>query len=1146
MKLLRLDIQTLPGIEPGFSLNGIAPGTNLVTGPNAVGKSSLIRALGYLIGEPRSDDPRALALTAVFDGDSGQRTVRRTGREIIWERDGRTAARPALPERDQLYCYWLSMEELLAADHRDERLVAELRRALSGGYDLQAVRREAPFELRPRAGQSEARKLPEAERALRAVEADYEALRRQEAEIPGLEVRIDAARKARLKAQSLERALALREVVGERKQIEAGLAEFPDNMKRLRGDELQRLEKLESRRDGLRNQIGAQIQARDEARRRLDETGLAEGRPEKAALEVRARDLNSARRKSDQREREQQRLEQAQATERQAHNALGTHEDLPQLDPTSVSEAEALARNLQAAELRHQELEARLLGTGEAPDEADIDRHAQAATALRTWFAAEGSRPRKTWIAILVAGVGGLLTVVTASVAAAWLAVVGGAVALGGAAWALFVIRSGGSASARESFEQTGLEPPEAWQRDAVEARLRDIDGRRAELQQQLARARYAEELQGRLARVKQELETLQQQKAALADKLNFDPALTAAAIDRFVRLVQEYERAHGEFEAAATAIERLDTEVAALTEGISSFLGQWQAAPTDKSLDALEVGLAALRERVEQAETAEREKHEAERERARFQKDLDDVGGDEAALFREAGLEPGQRPELERCIGQFDTWRGQQDRLRDARVREAERRAALEGEDALLQRVEAEEQEELEADFAHAKERAEELESLQEKLTTIRTRLSSAGQDHRLETALTEVDATRMALEEKYRETLLAETAQFLLDGVEQEYRSEHEPEVLRDARERFGRFTHHAFDLELDENEGFFARDLRQQVRRNLPELSSATRMQLLLAMRLAWTRRLEEGRESLPIFLDEALTTSDEQRFRQVADSLERLARDEDRQVFYLSARRHELALWEQATGTRPHHIDLARVRFGQTETSPGDFVLLETESIPAPEGESPENYAAALGVPPVEPRQPDGTLHLFHILRDDLTLLHHLMENWRVSTLGQLEGLLGSSAASAAIVDPNWRRRLQGRCAAARAWIAAWRHGRGTPVDRTALECSDAVSERFLDPVTVLAESLRGDGVALIMALRDGQAPGFRSAKMDELEQWLQAEGYIDPEEPLSSDDRERRTLQDAAGRAEPEDVRMIVRWLEAGVSREQEQVADVVT
>lgn len=286
MRLARLEIQTLPGIEPGFTLENIAPGINMVTGPNAVGKSSLIRALGYLVGEPRSNDPLALSLTAVFEGDEGRWTVRRTGREIVWERNGRPVTRPSLPERDQFYCYWLCMEDLLQADQRDDRLVAELRRSLSGGYDLKALRQDGPFELRSRIGQNEARRLREAEKALREVEAAYETLRREEARIPSLEAGIEAARRAGANARLLEQALVLLDAQLERQGIEAGLAEFPSNMAQLRGDERERLQVLDSKREELRPDIEGRLQVRDAAQRRLLETGLIEERPARAATEA--------------------------------------------------------------------------------------------------------------------------------------------------------------------------------------------------------------------------------------------------------------------------------------------------------------------------------------------------------------------------------------------------------------------------------------------------------------------------------------------------------------------------------------------------------------------------------------------------------------------------------------------------------------------------------------------------------------------------------------------------------------------------------------------------------------------------------------------------------------------------------------------
>ena len=47
MKLTRLEIIRLPGIQPGFALEDIAPGINVVVGPNASGKSNFLSILFF-------------------------------------------------------------------------------------------------------------------------------------------------------------------------------------------------------------------------------------------------------------------------------------------------------------------------------------------------------------------------------------------------------------------------------------------------------------------------------------------------------------------------------------------------------------------------------------------------------------------------------------------------------------------------------------------------------------------------------------------------------------------------------------------------------------------------------------------------------------------------------------------------------------------------------------------------------------------------------------------------------------------------------------------------------------------------------------------------------------------------------------------
>lgn len=1079
------------------------------------------------------DDPGALTLTAVFDSDDSRWTVRRAGSEIVWERDGRPVTRPALPERDQLICHWLSMEDLLKADDRDERLVAELRRIMSGGFDLKALRQESLFKVRKKSGNSEARRLRESEKKLRLVEGDYKQLQKLETDIPGLECRISDARKAGEKVEELEIALSLLEIINEREQIEAVLAGFPDNMEMLRGDELDRIESLQKKKRNHLTEIAVQKNILDESQPKLEETGLAVNRPHKTKIDLHLSKLNTAKIISDQREQKQSRLIKANIAEKQAREALGDYNNVPEFDPDSVSEAEILASDIHSKKLKKQELESQLDAIDELPDKGDIDLFIQAGTALRKWLGVKRSISCRIWIAIILALVGVVLTIISSSLAAVWLAFFGGIFSLGCFTWALVSTYRTGIKTARQAFEQTGLEPPESWELDAVRTRLHEIDVQRAELQEEAVRANTAKRLQERLDRIERELQTLIRQKNTLADRLGFDPELSASALDRFIRLVRDYDEAHKELEVTQANIEQLDSEISKLKKDIGSFLEQWQVVPVEKSIKGLEISLEEIRGRFEQAENEERTKSEAERTLSSLQKELKRTNEEESKLYRDIGLEPGQHSELKQRIGKLDEWSKQKKSFDTVFVREASQCSSLEGQESLLQRVEEKDQFGIKEDLSRFQKQADDLEALQAELTTIKTRLSDAGKDLKLEETLSNVEDNRRALEDKYSEAQFAEMAQFLLNDIDEEYQSEHEPVVLKDAREYFKQFTHHAFDLELDEHEGFIARDLQQQARRSLSELSSATRMQLLLATRVAWIRRVEEGRESLPIFLDEALTTSDHERFIKIAQSLEHLAQEEDRQVFYLSSRLHELHLWERATGILPNHIDLARVRFEHPYTNPEDYKLPETEPIPTPEDLRPEEYAALLRVPPVDPRLSEGMLHLFYILRDDLDLLYKLMENWRISTLGQFEDLLTSRDVNEVVENPHRLQNLKGRCLAIRAWIAAWRIGRGRPVDRIALERSNAVSITFLNSVVQLADELRGDGVALIEALREGQIHRYHTAKMDELEEWLEKEGYIDNTVPLSSDERLQRTLLSVASSLNQEDIRKIVDWLEAG-------------
>lgn len=87
----------------------------------------------------------------------------------------------------------------------------------------------------------------------------------------------------------------------------------------------------------------------------------------------------------------------------------------------------------------------------------------------------------------------------------------------------------------------------------------------------------------------------------------------------------------------------------------------------------------------------------------------------------------------------------------------------------------------------------------------------------------------------------------------------------------------------------------------------------------------------------------------------------------------------------------------------------------------------------------------------------------------------------------------------------SFITLYRQGRSRPIDIVVLENSGAVSPAFTDAVNTLLKRLSKDPSALIEALRNKEAAGFRENKINDLEEYLTAEGFISRQEKLDTDE-----------------------------------------
>ena len=1156
MRLRCLKIHALPGIEPGFTFEPEGDKVNIVTGPNAIGKSSLARALKHLLADTdRRGDPPDLHLEAEFLSGDATWTVRRTGRQVVWMRNGEPATPPSLPSADQFGLYRLSMESLLDDDVGDQALADTLWRTLRGGFDLDSAR----GHVGSRFGSTEARHLRERVGALRKVEGKYSALKTEEAGLPSLAGRIAEAAQATVRVRVLQTAKDLHGAIRARQTCANALNSFPAVLVNLHGDELKTLENLEGRAEQLRERRRtAEIELKT-ADQDLDRTGLRDARPDPEEVTRIDRLLQRTEVVSSDRKRASDDLVQADATLRDAVAQLKGNDRPPELDTNSLERAREIIEPLVELHALRRELKQRLDLAGTPPDESEIEQLRDGVQALRAWLAAksidgiEVGIPRKgpgslvAWIALVLAGI----TVLAAYLAGAWWALAGSLATGAALSLARFFAyaRPGRAASplddARRQFADTGLDPPLEWKVRAVSEHLRrNVESRLNDLRLQQERAEGVQQTRQHLNETDSRIAELEASRNALAEEIGIDPTLTGAPLLRFIEVTRRWDEARAEHARSNSSLEKLDARIVKHATRIGTFLNEWRdedaprlhVSATQADLDALRIAFESFGARLRNAIDARGNIDANNRAIDALNGQINDVDTDITNLFARAGLQAGARDDLAQLLDQLETWQQARDALAEAKTEEKRLRRLLVGESELVEAVEGEAIDALSRLLRIAGEQAGEHTDLIQAEAGINTRLQEARKSHKLEDAAREKDHAAEALKDKRDEALLHTATEVLLDEVEDAFKTEREPDLLRKARQWFEQVTAHAFTLELRGKDKFVARDRKQGELRALENLSSGTRMQLLLALRLAWTEDRERGGESLPLFLDEALTTSDEGRFSVMAQTLSRLAENEGRQIFYLSARRHEATLWKQATGTAPKVIDLAAVRFGSAPTEPDSLRVETSPSLPPPNGLEAETYANRIGVHPVDPRADAGGVHLFHLLRDDLGLLHRLLDTWRIGTLGQLEPLLASDAAASAIPDRQTRQRLLQRCQIARLWTDLWRQGRGRPVDRAVLDQCPAVSDIFLDRAADLARDQEGDGDRLVHALRAGDLKGFYSSKTNELDEWLADKGYIDDALTLEPEERRRLTLQQAVSvaRADAVDVNRVIDWMESTV------------
>lgn len=1156
MKLRRLAIARLPGIDERFAIEEVGDGFHLVVGPNGIGKSSLCRAMRALLWRNLGPGDRVIA-SASFEWEGETWAVERDGSRHAWQREGLDADPPVLPREHLEGCFFLGLRDLLEATADAGKDVAgEIRRQMSGGFDLEAVAEDVLGSVGSRAGRNEQRRLDEAEGEVRLAESRQVELERREVGLADLEARADAAEASRRRLAYFETAL---EVLGLRDQlgrVESELAALPDALASLSGSELEQLEQREP-------------EIEKKGRQRTDAADdLKDASAGVAAVELDQpldpADLDTWRARADQLAVSETRLEQdrrdwvgAQAAVAEAGRHLGGGADVPpDIGLEGDSDLFSFLREIHHAreQLLAIDERLRLLGERTFPedDRRRLDLLRRGIELLRAWLRLPGldhtpggvARWLRQPVGVLAAvGLAGMGLLLSFAVHPGMAVVLGAGLGVALAAWLLRP--DPGLAAGRERLRRelpAGLDPPDAWETAPVTECLREIESEAAQLEAASLRARYREadcgDLENRRKAAREQDAALEERRRELAARLGLDEIADAAELVDMARALDQLRRARELERSAAARVEGVESSVREQLADLEAVLGaHGEAAATDAA--SARASVAQLADR-DQALRSGLDRQERARGRIR---ELDDelvrTGAVIDGIYRQAGLERGDRAGLERLLADFARHRSLQSD-RDAlatNISRSEAKLATAGEADLA----SSEVGELETAKEHVTQEVAALEDLRGKIADIRAEVKQAREGHSLEDKLADRDAALGALWDCRQEVLRTAAGRFLVDSVRQEHETIQMPRVLERARELFGTFTHHEYELRVsaDDAGSFVAREARTGIGRRPDELSDGTRAQLLLAARLAFAEEIETS-NPLPLFLDEALDQSDPARFRAIARSLGRMVEEEGRQIFYLTSdptdvQRIQEALVEEGCA-EARTIDLARIRNRAAAVAdPEHLKVVPLAPVPSPSGTTPESYAVEIGVPSLDPRRDHAAQHLFYLLQDDLPLLHRLLES-RIQHVGQWVTLSRSKAALAAQAAGSSAPggQIDARCELLETFCRAWREGRGRAVDRDAIEASGAISDTYLERVVEVATESGGDGDRLLEALRareDERLRRFQTRSVDRLEEFLVEEGYVDPRPILDEAGVVARCMATPVGTQLPGEVaaELVHRW-----------------
>jgi hypothetical protein len=1117
-----IEVFKMPSFPRGMAaLNGFARNINIIAGPNASGKSSTARLIRQLLWRQQLErlhaDCRLEIAGSNWDihAESGYYSC---------QRDGQVDILPSLPAVDESTRYLLALHELVG--EKDADLARLLTKEASGGYDLQSALQKLGYDGRtkPRTV-NEFKQLELAKGKVAAIETRQKQLKDKEDTLQSLiKAKEDAA--AALNYQDLYACvIASIDARDTFDQLDLQYNASPKQLRKLTGKEYQDILDLEQDIDDNEQAIETAEGEISKKQARLTTLALPEGGIDRAVLEelqIRVERLLTAEAKLLELEIDisGRELVAAEALKKLAADLKNT--DIKPIDLAEVTDLDRFLLEAHQLQSEKQFLETaiRLLKMEQRKAGTDSALLADGIKALLLW--SQDSSPVAGipgWALWTLFGLGVITAVATWLIG--WPGLSGIIIML---VFLMFSSRAKNSADSetrKGDFRRTKLTEPASWDTDGVLKRLEELNTALQEVKWLDLIDRQLESQGAALEGLQPKLEKLEKQRGGWLEKIGALPHISEEELKNysglywFLKNLMDWQQCYAELKALQ--LQRVQAE------------GQQEDSLTDINLILKDIG-EAIADGPE-AQGMLRKLQTAENERQRL---ADGIGGLEGqleeknllkerlakklrAIYDDLELSYSEKEMVWSLTEQLDTFKELVKERQRAEFLLSEKQNIL-STHSLFAEIEQELDtlvlEQVREKCANFKLQADKLENLNKQIIEIQRDIEREKNGHDLEEALATRDSAIEGLENLYQNNLSSVTGNLLVNQLKEAAREKNQSKVFEQANRLFNRITNGRYELILEEKDipVFKANDTVLKIGQELSELSTGTRIQLLLSVRLAFIDSQEQNLK-LPILADEVLANSDDHRAKEIIRALVEISKD-GRQVFYFTAQADEIDKWKTFAET-DQELDfkvftLSGQPNDQTNYRPNEFSSppsFRINAVPAPGKATAAEYREILKVPTFNLLSEDAEqLHLWYLLDDNALLFECLQKG--ISRFGQLKSFVQLQGRLSGLNEGLWLS-LQLKIKLLESYLDFYRRGRPKAIDRQILVQSGAVTGNFIEQVSARMKEVNNDPQKLIKAMKAGEVSGFRQTKVDELEHYFIAQGILDDQEQLTQEDLQVR-------------------------------------